>query len=117
MVFFIESIVACALFTLFVFLMSRDPVKTIFNYPPAIVERCKALGLVDDSNRPGGPGFYAKKVVAIVLFGVLVYEMFGPMITKWALTKSGDIGEKPESKETHERFDTPKDHRRNSIQN
>ena len=53
----------------------------------------------------------------IVLFGVLIYELFGPMITKWALTKSGDIGEKPESKETHERFDTPKDHRRNAIQN
>ena len=29
-----------------IFLMSMDPVKTIFNYPPAIVERCKALGLL-----------------------------------------------------------------------
>jgi len=27
----------------------------------------------------------------IVLFGVLIYELFGPMLTKWALTKSGDI--------------------------
>lgn len=36
MTFIIESIVACALFTLFVFLMSRDPIKTVFNYPPAI---------------------------------------------------------------------------------
>ena len=40
MVFLIESVVACAFFTLFVFLMSRDPVKTIFNYPTAIIERC-----------------------------------------------------------------------------
>ena len=47
----------------------------------------------------------------IVLFGVLVYELFGPMVTKWALTKSGDIAEKPEEKQSHERFDTPKDHR------
>ena len=37
MTFLIESIIACAFFTLFVFLMSRDPVKTIFNYPPAII--------------------------------------------------------------------------------
>lgn len=27
----------------------------------------------------------------IVLFGVLVYELFGPMLTKWALTKAGEI--------------------------
>ena len=33
MTFLIESLAACALFTLFVFLMSRDPVKTIFYYP------------------------------------------------------------------------------------
>ena len=50
MTFLIESIIACAFFTLFVFLMSRDPVKTIFNYPPAIIERCKQLGLVNAGN-------------------------------------------------------------------
>ena len=72
MTFLLESLLACALFTLFVFLMSRDPVKTIFNYPPAIIERCKSLGLVDDSTRPGGPGFYAKKVVALIIFGVFL---------------------------------------------
>ena len=27
----------------------------------------------------------------IILFSVLVYELVGPMLTKWALTKSGDI--------------------------
>ena len=27
----------------------------------------------------------------IVLFSVLIYELAGPMLTKWALTKSGDI--------------------------
>lgn len=36
MAFLIESLIACAVFTLFVFLMSRNPIKTIFNYPPAI---------------------------------------------------------------------------------
>ena len=37
MTFLIESLIACAAFTLFVFLMSRNPIKTIFNYPPVIV--------------------------------------------------------------------------------
>ena len=34
----------------------------------------------------------------VILFGVLIYEIFGPMMTKWALTKAGDITEKPEGK-------------------
>ena len=72
MVFLLESIAACAIFTLFVFLMSRDPVKTIFNYPPAITERCDKLGLVDASNKPGGTVFYVKKVGAMMVFGVLL---------------------------------------------
>lgn len=28
---------------------------------------------------------------SIVLFGVLIYELVGPSMTKWALTKAGDI--------------------------
>ena len=67
MTFFIESLIACAVFTLFVFLMSRNPIKTIFNYPPAIIERCNQL-----SNRPGGTSFYIKKIVAMMVFGVLL---------------------------------------------
>ena len=27
----------------------------------------------------------------IILFSVLIYELVGPMMTKWALTKAGDI--------------------------
>ena len=72
MTFLIESLIACALFTLFVFLMSRNPIKSIFNYPPAIIERCDQLGLVDATNRPGGVTFYVKKIFAMILFGVLL---------------------------------------------
>ena len=48
----------------------------------------------------------------IVLFSVFIYEIAGPMITKWALTKSGDIEQKPEHKESHERFAVPKSSRK-----
>ncbi len=47
----------------------------------------------------------------IVLFAVLIYELAGPSITRWALAKAGDISETPEDKKSHERFDTPKEHR------
>jgi len=47
-----------------------------------------ALGMcVTASSLPGdGP-----LIRNIVLFAVLVYELFGPVATKWALTKAGDI--------------------------
>ena len=32
----------------------------------------------------------------VVLFSVLVYELIGPPLTKWALTKAGDITPKSE---------------------
>ena len=57
-------------------------------------------------------GTYEGKLIRnLVLFGVLIYELAGPMITKWALTKSGDIKEKPQEKDNHERFNTPKHYR------
>ena len=60
MTFLIETLIACAIFTLFVFLLSRNPIKSIYNYPPAIVARCEQLGLVNAGNKPGGAAFYVK---------------------------------------------------------
>ncbi len=37
----------------------------------------------------------ASVVRFVILFAVLVYEIFGPVMTKWSLTKAGDITEKP----------------------
>lgn len=43
-------------------------------------------------------GEVGKLVRNIVLFGVLIYELFGPLMTKWALTKAGEIKPKPHEK-------------------
>ena len=40
-------------------------------------------------------GTIADTVRFVILFSVLVYEIFGPVLTKWALTKAGDITPKP----------------------
>ena len=40
----------------------------------------------------------------ITLFAVLIYELFGPVFTRWALTKAGDI--KPMSEEVKMRRQT-----------
>ena len=43
MIIVIESVVLCALFTLMVYFMSREPIKSLYNYPPKIQERVKSL--------------------------------------------------------------------------
>ena len=43
MILAIESVILCLIFTIMVYLMSRDPIKTLYNYPPKIQERVKSL--------------------------------------------------------------------------
>lgn len=56
-----------------------------------------ALGMVSTvGNDPTLGGTNIANVVRfVVLFSVLVYEIVGPVLTKWALTKAGDITAKP----------------------
>ena len=43
MILVIESVVLCLAFTLMVYIMSREPIKILYNYPPKIQERVKSL--------------------------------------------------------------------------
>ena len=52
-----------------------------------------ALGMCVVAQQLGGQD--GTIVRNIVLFSVLVYELFGPLATKWALTKAGDIKPMP----------------------
>ena len=59
-----------------------------------------ALGMVSTVGADSvfGGSTIGNTVRFVILFGVLIYEILGPMMTKWALTKAGDITEKPEGK-------------------
>ena len=57
-----------------------------------------ALGMCLTARQLGPEGDMIRN---IILFSVLIYELFGPMMTKWALTQSGDI--KPMSDEVKNR--------------
>ena len=59
-----------------------------------------ALGMVSTvaADSVFGGSEIGSTVRFVILFGVLISEIFGPMMTKWALTKAGDITEKPEGK-------------------
>lgn len=47
-----------------------------------------ALGMCSTAMELGEQGNLIRN---ITLFAVLIYEVFGPLLTKWALTKAGDI--------------------------
>lgn len=52
-----------------------------------------ALGMCTLAMQLGEQG---KLIRNITLFAILIYELFGPLITKWALTQAGDIKPMPE---------------------
>lgn len=71
MIIVIESIVLCILFTLMVFIMSREPIKTLYNYPPKIQERVKNLD--EYKNKiPTQENKMVAKLCASVLFLIII---------------------------------------------
>ena len=71
MIILIESIILCLLFTIMVFIMSRDPIKTIYNYPPKIQERVKSLQKYEDKI-PTNNNKIVIKLFASILFLIII---------------------------------------------
>ena len=71
MIIVIESIVLCAIFTLMVYAISREPIKTIYNYPPKIQERVKSLEEYKDKI-PTQENKVAIKIFASVIFLIII---------------------------------------------
>ena len=71
MILAIESIVLCLVFTLMVYFMSREPIKSLYNYPPNIQERVKSLEEYKDKI-PTQKNKLAAKLCACVLFVVVL---------------------------------------------
>jgi len=43
MIIIVETIVLCLIFTIMVYVMSRNPIKTLYNYPPKVQDKIKLL--------------------------------------------------------------------------
>lgn len=71
MIILIESFVLCLLFTLMVYFMSRDPIKTLYNYPPNIQRRVESLEQYKDKI-PTRQNKIGAKLFASVLFTVIL---------------------------------------------
>lgn len=81
MVILFESIVACIVFTIPLIILSRNPLAAIYDYPPAIIQRVKELGLIDDTQLPRSKKVIIKKSVAALIIAflcaLLVYHVNG----------------------------------------
>ena len=71
MIIAIESVVLCLLFTVMVYLMSRDPIKSLYNYPPKIQERVRTLDEYRD-RIPTQKNKLAAKSAASLLFVIIL---------------------------------------------
>ncbi len=67
----IEAILLCFLFTLMVYFISREPIKTLYNYPPKIQERVKSLKEYKDKI-PTQKNKIAAKICASILFLLII---------------------------------------------
>ena len=71
MLLIIESIVLCFIFTVMVYIMSRDPIKTLYNYPPKIQERVKTLKEYKDKI-PTQENKITTKILASIIFLIII---------------------------------------------
>lgn len=73
----IESVVLCFVFALSIYIFSRDPIKTLYNYPPNIQERVKSLeqykGLVPTQEKKISTKLTASLVIVLVFSLIIRY--------------------------------------------
>lgn len=71
MVLVMEAIVLCIIFSVMVYIMSQDPLKTLYNYPPKIQERVKSLEMYKDKI-PTSQKKVAVKVIFLIMVIVII---------------------------------------------
>ncbi len=87
MIIVIECIILCALFTIMVYIMSRNPIKTLYNYPPKIQERVKSLSEYRDKIPTKNDKILAKSLVSI--FIIIIISLILRYINGYTTFKEG----------------------------
>ena len=103
MILVIESVILCVLFTVMVYIMSRNPIKTLYNYPPKIQERVKSLEEYKDKipmqKNKITAKLFASVLIILILSVVLRYingyssfaEGFGYGFLLWTIVNLYDV--------------------------
>ena len=75
MIILIETIILCILFTVMVYIISRDPIKTLYNYPPKIQESVKSLEEYKDKIPTQENKIFAKVFASIIFLAILCFVL------------------------------------------
>lgn len=67
MIIIIECIILCMLFTVMVYIMSRNPIETLYNYPPRIQERVKTLDEYKEKIPTTQNKIFAKTIASLLI--------------------------------------------------
>ena len=87
MIILIESILLCILFTIMVYIMSKNPISTLYNYPPKIQERVKNLEEYKDKIPTTKNKIFAKVVASI--FIIIIISLILRYINGYTIFKEG----------------------------
>ena len=103
MIIVIESIILCLIFTLMVYIMSKNPIKTLYNYPPKIQERVSSLDKYK-KDIPTKENKIIVKIFASILFLAIIciilryingyttfLESFGYGLLLWTIVNLWDL--------------------------
>ena len=83
----IESIIFCILFTIMVFILSKNPLKTVYNYPPKIQERVKELEEYKDQIPTNNNKIFVKIFASIIM--IILISLFMKYVNKCDTFKAG----------------------------
>jgi len=102
MIIVIEIIVLCAIFTIFAFSLSINPIKTLYNYPPEIQKRVKELeeykGQIPTAENKISAKVFVSFIIVIIVSLILKYingystfiEGFGYSFLIWTVVNIYD---------------------------
>lgn len=80
MIIFIECIILCLIFTVMVAMMMKNPLATLYNYPPKIQERVKSLKQYQNKIPTNKNKIITKSLVAlfiVILFSIILRYING----------------------------------------
>lgn len=72
LIFLVEAIVLCVLFTMVIMMSMKNPLNQIYSYPPNIVVRVEEMGLIEKKDTSNRIEAIKKKWPAIIVFGVII---------------------------------------------
>ena len=89
MILIIESIILCIVFTLMVYIISREPIKTLYNYPPKIQERVNSLDEYKGKIPTKKNKVFAKSLAIILI--IIIISLILKYINGYITFKDGCI--------------------------